>query len=195
MSLDQKKESIIWTLLKLIANPVVIITTLGPFVIVTCVNYLLVFLNNTDSTSDIAMNLSKTLEAPWTFAFGDYIIQLYTLVLAAVLFYIDYIKQVGVIIIKDFSIAKNSNVIALVTLLAILLLILSIIALTAGWMASPTIVSAYLPGNGKMWGQPRLPPFGSPITWGRIIIAGMGFALAMAAKEVNNKNKFSQKET
>lgn len=187
MSNNKKNISIIWTLLKLIAHPVVIITTLGPFVIVTCVNYLLVFLNWKDSTSAIAMNLSKTLMDPWTFAFGDYIIQLYTLVLAAVLFYIDYIKQLGVIIVRDFTIAKNSNVIALVSLLVILLPIISIVALTAGWMASPAIVSAYLPGDGQMWGQPRWPPLGSPITWGRIIFAGMGFALAVAVKEVSNK--------
>ena len=179
-------RSVLWSLLKALFHPVVLISLFAPLILslnLIALRDMLGFPYGVAEVSGEYAGLKEALSNIWAYALIDFNVQLYTLMLAWIIFYVE-VLGIGIKLTQRHTVPRVTNVIKSSTIsliFAICIVVLFFIGLAvflSGALSGPNTVSLYLPNGLHISGGIRVPPFESSITWFRGLIVLCGFTLS-----------------
>lgn len=185
-------QSFCGSLLKALFHPVVLISLFGPLLL--SVNLLslrdaLGFHYGATGVSGDFAELKEVLSNTWAYALIDFNVQLYTLMLAWIIFYVE-VFGIGLKVMRRHTVTRvakviNESTISLLLAVGIVLLFFSgVLVFFSGTLSGPGTVSHYLPNGLHISGGIRIPPFDSHITWFRGLILFFGVFLSLWEQKV-----------
>lgn len=173
--------------LRTLFHPVVLISLLGPLILSINLMALRDALNFPYGSVEVTGNfleLKKILNDIWSYALIDFNIQLYTLMLAWIVFYAEVVG-LSIALLKRHHVTrittqiKKSTLSLLLTIGIVLLFFGGLVFLMSGSLSSPEVVKLYLPDGLHISGGIRFPSLESSITWFRGVILLFGILLSV----------------
>ncbi|MCG8092942.1 MAG: hypothetical protein JAZ17_04810 [Candidatus Thiodiazotropha endolucinida] len=180
-------QSFFGSFLKTLFHPVVLISLFGPLIL--SVNLLslrdaLGFPYGQMGVTGDFLELKTVLNDAWAYALIDFNIQLYTLMLAWLVFYIE-VFGLSLKLMRRYTVSRLKDVIndstkSLVLATGIVLLFFGgIVVFFSGSLSGPDVVELYLPNGLNISGGIRIPPEESAISWFRLLILIFGIMLSL----------------
>jgi len=173
--------------LRILFHPVVLISLLGPLILSINLMALRDALNFPYGSMEVTGNfleLKKILNDMWSYALIDFNIQLYTSMLAWIVFYAEVVG-LSIALLKRHNVIrittqiKKSTLSLLLTIGIVLLFFGGLMFLISGSLSSPEVVKLYLPDGLHISGGIRFPSLESSITWFRGVILLFGILLSV----------------
>ena len=173
--------------LRTLFHPVVLISLLGPLILSINLMALRDALNFPYGSVEVTGNfleLKKILNDIWSYALIDFNIQLYTSMLAWIVFYAEVVG-LSIALLKLHPVTrittqiKKSTLSLLLTIGIVLLFFGGLVFLMSGSLSSPEVVKLYLPDGLHISGGIRFPSLESSITWFRGVILLFGILLSV----------------
>ncbi len=185
-------QSILSTIIKALFHPVVLISLFAPIILSVNLVALRDALQFQYGVTEVTGNypeLKSILIDVWAYALIDFNIQLYTLMLAWFIFYIE-VFGLAFALIKKYTltgighIINNSTYSLFLALLFVVMFFAGVAIFFSGWLAGPETVKLYLPDGPNISGGIRMPPVESFISWFRLVIIISGMTLAIWEQKV-----------
>ncbi|MGI8504284.1 MAG: hypothetical protein ACR2LR_24575 [Hassallia sp.] len=185
-------QSFLGSGIKTLFHPVVLISLFGPLILsvnLLSLRYTLGFLYGADGVSGEFSELKTVLNDIWAYALIDFNVQLYTLMLAWIIFYVE-VCGLSIKLMRRYTVARLKDVIngstpSLILAAGITLLFFGgVLVFFSGSLSSPDTVRLYLPDGLNISGGIRVPPFESGITWFRGLILICGVLLSLWEQRV-----------
>lgn len=185
-------QSFLGSLLKTLFHPVVLISLFGPLIL--SVNLIslrdsLGFPYGQMGVTGDYQELKTALNDIWAYALIDFNIQLYTLMLAWLVFYIE-VFGLSLNLMRRYTVSRIKDVIygstkSLMLATGIVLLFFGgVIVFFSGSLSGPDVVKLYLPNELNISGGIRIPPVESAISWFRLLILIFGIMLSLWEQRV-----------
>lgn len=180
-------RNILMSFLRTLFHPVVLISLLGPLILSTNLMALRDALNFPYGSVEVTgsfLELKKVLNDIWSYALIDFNIQLYTSMLAWIVFYVEVVG-LSISLLKRYHFTcittqiKKSTLSLLLSIGIVALFFGGVLFLMSGSLSSPEVVKLYLPDGLHISGGIRFPSLESSITWFRGVILLFGVLLSI----------------